>query len=309
MNVFSYADRWLQMSGKTSKPSYSIELLAEQAGPVTTSSSLKLVADRAIADVDEGFDTLIVAGGVGMDQATQSRALTDWIKTCSARSRRTVSICTGAFLLAECGLLDNCKATTHWLYCERFAQEYPRVQVKPDCIFIRQNNIYTSGGITAGIDLTLSLVEEDWGSEVANYVARVLLVFLRRPGGQSQFSSYLPSEAKTRMDIRELQSWIINHPSEDLSVDALASRLAMSPRNFTRIFVKEVGITPASFVEQVRLSIARTRIEQSKLPLKTVCEQCGFGSDEHMRRAFQRHLKISPQAYRERFHFQQRGEL
>lgn len=303
VNVFSYADRWLQMTGKTTQSVYAIEILAEQAGPVTTCSGLKIIADRAFAEVEDGFDTLVVAGGVGMDQAKENRALVDWIKAMSGRARRTVSICTGAFLLAECGMLDGHRATTHWLFCDRLAEEYPQIHVEPDCIFIREDSVYTSGGITAGIDLALALVEEDWGSDIANSVARILLVFLRRPGGQSQFSSYLPAEAKTRMDIRELQGWIIDHPAENLSVEALASRLAMSPRNFTRVFLKEVGVTPASFVEQVRLSVARNRIEQTKLPLKIVCEQCGFGSDEHMRRAFQRHLKVSPQAYRERFQF------
>jgi transcriptional regulator GlxA family with amidase domain len=184
------------------------------------------------------------------------------------------------------------------------ARDYPTLQVEPDRIFIRDDAFYTSGGITAGIDLALSLVEEDWGSEVANRVARYLLVFFRRPGGQSQFSSFIPAEAKTRMDVRELQGWIIDHPAADLSVEALARRLLMSPRNFARVFLKEVGVTPACFVEQVRLNVARSKIEQTKLPLKLVGEQSGFGSDEHMRRAFQRHLKVSPQAYRERFQFQ-----
>jgi transcriptional regulator GlxA family with amidase domain len=177
------------------------------------------------------------------------------------------------------------------------------VQVEPDRIFIREDAVYTSGGITAGIDLALALVEEDWGSEVANRVARMLLVFFRRPGGQSQFSSFIPVEAKSRTDVRELQGWIIDNPAEDLSVEALARRLAMSPRNFARVFTKEVGMTPANFVEQLRLNVARSKIEQTKLPLKSISESSGFGGDEHMRRAFQRHLKVSPQAYRERFQF------
>jgi transcriptional regulator GlxA family with amidase domain len=226
----------------------------------------------------------------------------NWIRRRSQGVRRVASICTGAFLLAECGLLDGRKVTTHWNYCDQLAQDFPALQVEPDRIYIRDEAVYTSVGITAGIDLALGLVEEDWGSEIANQVARFLLVFFRRPGGQSQFSSFIPAEAKSRMDLRELQAWIIDHPAEDLSVEALAAKLSMSPRNFARVFLKDVGVTPAHFVEQVRLSIARSKIEQTTLPLKAISEQSGFSSDEHMRRVFQRHLKISPQDYRERFY-------
>jgi transcriptional regulator GlxA family with amidase domain len=304
LDIFCYTNYMLQQLGKTSRPAYSFEILAEQAGPVATTFGVKIVADRAFADSEGRFDTLIVAGGMGALPARENRAMIDWIDRMSETSRRVASICTGAFLLAESGRLEGCKATTHWHYCERLAQDYPSLEVEPDRIFIRDGRFYTSGGITAGIDLALALVEEDWGGEVANRVARFLLVFFRRPGGQSQFSNFLPVEAKSRMDVRELQGWIIDHPAEDLSVEALAERLAMSPRNFARVFLKEVGITPASFVEQVRLNVARKKIEQTKLPLSLISGQCGFSSDEHMRRAFQRHLKVSPQAYREHFQFQ-----
>ncbi|MFM8333232.1 MAG: GlxA family transcriptional regulator [Candidatus Methylumidiphilus sp.] len=302
LDIFCYTNFMLQSLGRVTQPVYTFEILAEQAGPVATTFGVKIVADRGIADVGDEFDTLIVAGGIGALAVRENTAMVDWVKRTAPTVRRVASICTGAFLLAESGLLDGRKATTHWHFCERLAQEYPALQVEPDRIYLRDDAIYTSGGITAGIDLALALVEADWGSDIANRVARFLLVFMRRPGGQSQFSSFIPVEAKTRMDVRELQGWIIDHPTENLGIEVLAERLAMSPRNFARVFLKEVGVTPASFVEQVRLNVARSNIEQTTLPLKQICEQSGFGSDEHMRRAFQRHLKISPQAYRERFH-------
>jgi transcriptional regulator GlxA family with amidase domain len=302
LEIFSFTNSILQSLGKASQPVYAFEILAEQAGPVQTLSGMKIVADRAFAEAGDEFDTLLIAGGNAM-AARGNRAMIEWIGLRSLAARRTASICTGAFLLAESGLLNGRKATTHWEYCEHLARDYPKLQVEPDRIYIRDDRFYTSGGITAGIDLALALVEEDWGSEVATRVARYLLVFFRRPGGQSQFSSFVPVEAKTRMDVRELQGWIIDHPAEDLSVEALAERLAMSPRNFARVFLKEVGVTPASFVEQVRLNVARSKIEQTRLPLKIISEQSGFGSDEQMRRVFQRHMKVSPQDYRERFQF------
>jgi len=305
LEIFHWANVMLRQSAKVSQPVYTFEILGEQAGPVKTLSGMKIYADRAFAEAGDEFDTLIVAGGDAM-AARQNREMVEWLRRRAVATRRLASICTGAFLLAEGGLLDGRKATTHWYFCEHLARDYPALEVQPDRIFIRDQTVYTSGGITAGIDLALALVEEDWGSELANHVARFLLVFFRRPGGQSQFSSFIPAEAKTRMDLRELQGWIIDHPAADLSVEALAERLAMSPRNFTRVFLKEVGVTPACFVEQVRLTIARSKIEQTQLPLKLISEQSGFGSDEQMRRAFQRQLKVSPQAYRERFQFTHR---
>jgi transcriptional regulator GlxA family with amidase domain len=304
LDIFCYTNHILQSLGKTSQPVYTFEILAEQAGPLRTTFGVKIVADRAFSEAGDEFDTLIIAGGIGALAARENREMIDWLEQRSKAARRVASVCTGAFLLAESGLLNGRKATTHWNYCKHLAQDYPMLQVEPDRIYMRDEEVYTSGGITAGIDLALALVEEDWGSEIANQVARFLLVFFRRPGGQSQFSSFIPVEAKTRLDVRELQGWIIDHPTEDLSVEALAQRLSMSPRHFARVFLKEVGVTPASFVEQVRINVARSKIEQTKLPLKLISEQSGFGSDEHMRRAFQRLLKVSPQAYRERFQFE-----
>lgn len=300
LNVFSFANRWLQMTGRTSSPVYQLDTLAAQTGPITTTAGLAIYSNRAYRDADGRYDTLIVAGGEGVEQSCYDAALVAWIKQHAPHTRRLVSICTGAFLLAACGLLDSRRATTHWYYCRRLAQAYPSLQVIPDVIFVKDGNVYTSGGITAGIDLALALVEEDLGSEAAMEVARYMVVFLRRPGGQSQISTYLNSRISSRHDLRELQAWMISHPDSDLNVEALAERVAMSPRNFARLFLKETGTTPAKFVEQLRLEAARCQLEETSIPLEIIAEQCGFGNAERMRATFQRVLNINPNDYRHR---------
>jgi transcriptional regulator GlxA family with amidase domain len=215
--------------------------------------------------------------------------------------RRIGSVCSGAFILAEAGLLDGRRATTHWGWCKELAQRYPRVKVDPDPIFVRDGSIYTSAGVTAGMDLALALVEEDHGRELALRVARQLVLFLRRPGGQSQFSAQLAVQAADREPLRELQAWIADHLNQDLSVEALADRVAMSPRNFARVFSREVGVTPARFVEQARVEAARRRLEESAHGVDAIASQCGFGTAESMRRAFLRRLHVPPSAYRHRF--------
>jgi transcriptional regulator GlxA family with amidase domain len=217
------------------------------------------------------------------------------------RARRVTSICTGAFVLAAAGLLNHRRATTHWLFSELLATTYPLIQVNCNLIFARDGNIYTSGGITAGIDLALALVEEDLGREIALAVARTMVVFPRRPGGQSQFTDCLAAEAKSQPDIRVLQAWIMEHPGDDLSVEALADRMAMSPRNFARLFHSATGQTPARFAERARADAARCKLEQTVLPVETIAEQCGFGNSERMRRTFQRLFDVSPHDYRARF--------
>jgi len=211
------------------------------------------------------------------------------------------SICTGAFILAAAGLLNHRHVTTHWMFSEALATKYPSIQVDSNLLFVRDGNIYTSGGITAGIDLALTLVEEDLGREITLAVARTMVVFPRRPGGQSQFSAFLMAEAKNQPDIRELLGWILGHPGEDLTVPALADRMAMSPRNFARLFRSETGETPARFTERARSEAARCKLEQTVVPVETIAEQCGFGNAERMRRTFQRLFDISPQDYRARF--------
>jgi transcriptional regulator GlxA family with amidase domain len=261
---------------------------------------MRLVADRALRAV-RGVDTLLVAGGVGTAAALRDAELVRWIRTMAPRVRRLGSVCSGSFLLAEAGLLDGRRATTHWAWCATLAERYPAVTVASDPIFVRDGTIYTSAGVTAGMDLALALVEEDHGREVALDVARQLVMFLRRPGGQSQFSAQLAAQSAEREPLRDLQAWIGEHPEADLSVPALARRVAMSPRNFARVFTREVGVTPARFVESVRVEAARRRLEESAAGVDSVAAACGFGTAESMRRAFLRTVRVPPAAYRHRF--------
>lgn len=303
MEVFNMANEGLRLRGQLGPGDsvYDLTIVAEQCGIVRTSSGIGLVADRCYEDLQDGIDTLLVAGSAQIDAATKDKAMHNWLLKVEPKVRRIGSICSGALVLAECGLLDGRKATTHWLYCDELTHCYPKVRVEPDKIFVRDGNRYTSGGITAGIDMALSLIEEDWGWELAASVARALLMFMRRPGGQSQFSCYVFNEAKTRKDFRELQAWIASRPSADLSVEKLAEHLKMSPRNFSRLFCQEVGLTPAKFVERVRLEAARNMMLQTDLPVESVAINCGFSSAEQMRRTFQRLLKTTPQEHRAYF--------
>ena len=308
IEVFNFANTSLQLMGRVSlsESVYTVSIVAEKRGPVKTSSGVNLVADRGYDDSNDDIDTLMVAGATHvsyLDAAKQDMNMRNWLIQMMPKVRRMVSICTGALILAECGLLNGRKATTHWMYCDQLAIQNQSIRVEPDKIFVRDGNMYTSGGVTAGIDLALSLVEEDWGWEVAASVARGMLIFMRRPGGQSQFSSYVFNEAKTRKDFRELQAWIVSNPAADLDVEHLAQRMAMSPRNFSRLFCQEVGITPAKFVEHVRLEAARNMMLQTDLPMESVAANCGFSNAEQMRRTFQRILKTTPQEHRSYFKF------
>jgi transcriptional regulator GlxA family with amidase domain len=287
LEVFSRTARWLVDQGQCSQLTYTVELLAVHRGLVRSSSGLEPVVRRSIADVRRGVDTLLVAGGIGRRRAPSDSVLVRWLRRIAPRVRRLASVCTGAFLRAEAGLLDGRRATTHWGACRELAERYPHVAVEADPIFVRDGRIYTSAGVTAGMDLALALVEEDHGREVALPVARELVMFLKRPGGQSQYSAQLMAQAADREPIRELQVWIGEHPAADLSVAALARRAAMSMRNFARVFTREVGMTPARFVERARI--------------EAVATQCGFSSPEIMRRAFLRTVRVNPAEYRQRF--------
>jgi transcriptional regulator GlxA family with amidase domain len=281
--------------------SYEMHLLTTGRGRTFTGDSrLKLAADRYYKDFSGPVDTLIIPGGSGPQKLCDHDVLR-WLRLQSARARRVVSICTGAFLLARAGLLDGKRATTHWKFAGELSQLYPRVRVEEDCIYIQDAKIYTSAGVTAGMDLALALVEEDWGGAVALKVAQSLVLFLRRPGGQAQFSTLLSSQAGDSRSLRELMVWMAENLRRDLSVESLASRAAMSPRNFARVFAREVGTTPARFVEQLRIESARRSLETGRRSLDEVAAAAGFGSSELMRRAFQRSMGISPGVYRDRF--------
>lgn len=301
LEVFARTARWLHDERHRQGSTYTVEVVATRRGLVQTSSGLRLVADRALADVRGSIDTLFVAGGIGAPAVVENGRLIDWVRRIAPRARRVASVCTGAFLLAEAGLLDGRRATTHWSACRLLAERYPKIAVDPDPIFVRDGRVYTSAGVTAGMDLALAMVEEDHGAEVALAVARALVMFLKRPGGQSQFSVALMSQTENHAPLRDLRRWILDHPGGDLSVPALARRVAMSPRHFSRLFARHVGMTPAHFVEQVRIETARRRLEESAAGVDVVAETCGFPSAEIMRRAFVRTVHVSPTQYRQRF--------
>jgi transcriptional regulator GlxA family with amidase domain len=294
--VFSLADR------AAGGDAYDLELIAGDGGAIVSSSGLSLTPHGGLDEGRAAIDTLVVAGGRGVRAASGDERLISWLRLAARRSRRVCSVCTGAFLLARAGLLEGRRATTHWASCNALERAYPSVDVHPDPIFVRDGNVYTSAGVTAGIDLALALVEEDLGAQAALDVARGLVLFIRRPGGQAQFSSGLTSQAAERPSIRGLQDWIADHLEADLSVAALAERAFMSPRNFARVFSREVGVTPAAYVARLRLERARTLLETTPMQLDQVARECGYGTVETLRRAFGRALKVSPSDYRERFH-------
>ncbi len=267
---------------------------------VRSSSGLLYAADAGI-DVPGSIDTLIVAGGLGVREALRDDALIAGIRRLAGGARRTAGVCSGALLLAEAGLLDGRRATTHWARCDELARRYPAVVVEPDPIFIRDGDVITSAGVTAGMDLALALAEEDHGREVALQTARMLVLYARRPGGQSQFSVQLAHQSAALEPLRDLQAWISEHPDEDLSVGALAGRMHLSERQLSRVFRRELGTTPAGYVEQVRVERARTLLEAGTEGVEGVARRCGFASAEVMRRAFQRRLAASPREYRDRF--------
>jgi transcriptional regulator GlxA family with amidase domain len=266
-----------------------------------TSSGLEVVARRTFAELRQDVDTLLIAGGRGVHEALADRALLACLRRLAPRVRRLASVCTGAFVLAEAGLLDGRRVTTHWSAAARLAARYPGVTVDADPIFIREGRLATSAGVTAGMDLALSFVEEDQGVQVARAVARELVLFLQRPGGQSQFSAQLEVQFGDRAPIAELVAWMADHLRADQSVPALAKRAGMSPRHFARIFAKETGATPARFVDRLRVEAARRRLEESGDGVDAIADACGLGTAESMRRAFLRTLRVSPSAYRSRF--------
>jgi transcriptional regulator GlxA family with amidase domain len=284
---------------------YRLSVVSARGGEVATSSGLRLLGEKLEGLGRKAIDTLIVPGGPGARQDPPEPGLAAWIAARSRRARRTCSVCTGAFLLAAAGLLDGRRAVTHWSHCARLQQRFPRVRVESDPIFLRDGAIWTSAGVTAGIDLALALVEEDLGREFALRVARQLVVFLKRPGGQSQFSALLQSQTSDDGSFARLHDWMAEHLGEDLRVEILAERAGMSARNFARVYARRLGTTPAKAVERLRLEAARRALEESGASIERVARACGFGDEERMRRAFLRRLGVAPKHYRQRF---SRGE-
>jgi transcriptional regulator GlxA family with amidase domain len=262
---------------------------------------MSLVTDSSIFDDVRPIDTMLVAGTPDYGLAYTSADLHAWLRRRAPKTRRYGSVCTGAFFLGAAGLLDGMSATTHWQHAAELAERFPAAKVVPDQIYVQDGALYTSAGVTAGIDLALKLIEDDHGRDLALTVARRLVVFLKRPGGQSQFSAHLAAQIADEGKIRSLQHWVLDHLAHDLSLDSLASRVAMSVRNFTRVFLGETGTTPADFVEMARVDAARRLLEESETALQRVASRCGFTSPDTMRRAFLRRIGTGPSDYRERF--------
>jgi transcriptional regulator GlxA family with amidase domain len=266
-----------------------------------TNRGIKLAGAVPRNSVSSPIDTLVIAGGLGAESGKYDSDYISWIADAAGRSRRVASIYTGAFLLAAAGLLDHKRAVTHWSFCDRLAREFPKVNVLPNRIFVRDGAIYTSAGITAGIDLSLALVEEDHGHQTALSVARHLVMFLVRPGGQAQYSHMLSRQARTSEPLRELQVYMLEHLKADLSVEALAERIGMSPRHFSRVCLREMKMNPGQFVDRLRVEAAQQMIDSSSMGLKEIADDCGFGSADSMRRTFQRVIGITAGEYTERF--------
>jgi transcriptional regulator GlxA family with amidase domain len=284
-----------------SVPPYRLVVLSDRAGPFRAALGLGLVADASWRSFHEQVDTLLVAGGPDIKRQVSNRNLLAWLRAMASRTRRIGSICTGAFVLAEAGLLENRRATTHWMEAERLASTYPKITVDPDAIYVRDGNTFTSAGITAGMDLALALVEEDLGREAALAVARMLVLFLKRPGGQSQFSTQLQAQATEGQRLTALRAWVAEHYQESITVEEMASEAAMSPRTFARVFVMETGDTPAHYLEKIRLEHAVRLLETASSSLEDAARGSGFTGCEQLRRAFQRHRGITPQEYQQRF--------
>ncbi len=274
--------------------------------PVRSTSGLVVSVDAATSTFEgNDVDTLVVVGGDGTREAVRDERLVGEIRRLAEGARRVASVCSGAFLLGAAGLLEGRRATTHWAYCDLLADRNPGARIDPDPIYVQDGALYTSAGVTAGIDLALAFAEEDFGREVALQVARMLVVYARRPGGQSQFSVPLARQMEERTPVRtllvELQAWIAEHLDDDLSVAALSERVHLSERQLARVFPRELGVTPAEYVEQVRVEAARSALETGGETTEVVARRCGFASAEVMRRAFRRRLGVSPAEYRERF--------
>jgi transcriptional regulator GlxA family with amidase domain len=282
-------------------PVYSVEIVASgDEKLMDTHFKMPMLADRTYRETAGSFDTVLVAGGDGANNMRYEPTFVDWLKKECSRARRFGSICTGALVFAKAGLLEGRRATTHWNWCDELMQ-YPGVTVDPDPIYVKDGNCYTSAGVTAGIDMTLALVEEDLGSELALRIARMMVVFLRRPGGQSQFSATLAAQSQDHRSLADLLAWITDNIRRDLSIEMLARRAAMSPRNFARLFRQEIGKTPGKHLEDLRLEAARRQLESTAASLEEVAKFSGFHSAEVLRRVFARRLGTTPGQYRKSF--------
>ena len=300
LDVFARASAALLADGKRTTPAYEIEVLTTGGIPVRTATGLTLMGTVAWTEASQPIDTLIVVSGAAAMHNAVEPELLDWLRVSATNVRRIASVCSGAFVLAAAKILDGRRATTHWSTAEKLARTYPKVSVDADRIFIQDGNVWTSAGVSAGADLALAMLEEDYGQAIALQVAQYMVLSLRRHGSQSQFSAQLAAQGADRQPIRELIAWISEHLDADLSVPALARRAGMSDRNFSRIFVRQVGTTPARFVAHLRLEAARTRLEETTDNIEAVATRAGFGDGETLRRHVRSRLGVSPGSYRAR---------
>lgn len=293
-------DVFAEANARAAESFYVLTIVAENDRPIRCGSGLRVLPDCDFLASLDGIDTLLVAGSVGVPNPP-GKAVIDWLTRTAPQTRRHGSVCTGAFLLGDAGLISGRHVATHWQYAALLAERFPDARVDGDRVFVRDGDLVTSAGSSAAIDLGLSLVEEDLGRDVALFVARRLVVFLKRPGDQSQFSVHLAAQAVDRSRLYNVQQYILNHPASDLSVEALAGIAAMSPRNFARVFTQEVGISPAVYVDLTRIDVARFLLEGSRLSIEAIAAKSGFGSARAMRRAFLAHIGSTPSDYRDRF--------
>ncbi|MDF3831632.1 helix-turn-helix domain-containing protein [Cupriavidus basilensis] len=299
LQVFATANDLLRQAGRP--PQYRTHVCSLAPGLVDSSGGVELNARAMPARLGRKTDTLIIPGGPGVWDRPATDALVQWIRRAAPRVERIASVCTGAFLFARTGLLDGSQVVTHWAACDQLAEAFPALKVQRDAIFFREGRYWSSAGVTAGIDMTLGMVEADAGREIAMAVAKTLVVFYKRPGGQSQFSSALLEQSAQDGRIAGLNAWIASHLHHRLDVPSLAERMSMTPRTFARFYRQQTGMTPARAVEKIRLERACGLIESHAQPIKSVAQACGFSSEEIMRRAFVRYLQVSPSEYRERF--------
>jgi transcriptional regulator GlxA family with amidase domain len=286
-----------------SAPGYALSYLSTSGGLVPTDVGIMIDTMPISSIRPDQIDTLVIPGGPGIWALRQDAALTKWISRALPKARRLASVCLGAFVLAWTGALDGKRAATHWRYCPRLQDGFPKIRVEPNAIFVQDGRVWSSAGVSAGIDLALAMIEEDFGHTIALDIARRLVVFLKRPGGQSQFSTVLAAQASdVEGRFSALHAWIIENIASDLRVETLAERAGMSPRTFARTYVSRTGMTPANGVEALRVETARLLLESRQVGgVVEVAKRAGFGDDERMRRAFMRHLGVSPSEYRRRF--------
>jgi len=299
LQVFATANDQVTQAGGAAPYELRVVAKAGKGDGVMASAGLG-IATRPLSRIAASVDTLLIAGGPGVEAASTDPELVAWVRQRAKKARRVASVCTGAFLLAASGALDGRRAATHWSVCTEFARRYPAVKVESDPIFVRDGPVWTSAGVTAGIDLALALVEQDLGRTVALAVARYLVVFLKRPGGQAQFSEALAQQS-AEDEFGALHDWIGKHLADDIPLPRLADQAGMSERSFSRHYAEATGQTPARAVERLRVEAARRLLSETRLPVKRISQRCGFGSEETMRRSFLRVLAATPQDYRSRF--------